>query len=149
MKKILDKAGKQLSGIAKQAVKQVGQEVVEIPKGAGKQVIGIESTGESPIVEAMTHSNGKTKEVSPEEKKKIEAIAREGVKEMEEKMKMLREERKHGGIEKVQPKTPPKVEVTEPGQRFLPRSPQRGPKLAMPGKKGPGEKGAEILRNRR
>ncbi len=149
MKRVIKKTGKQLTGIAKQTVKQVGQEVIEVPKGVGRQAVGFDTQKPSPIVEAMTHSDGKTKDVSPEEKKKTEAITKERVKKIEEEMKMLRERREFKGVKETQKENPPKVKISEPGQRILPESPSKTPRLAMPGRKGPGEKGAEIIKSRR
>jgi hypothetical protein len=126
----------------KKIIKPAVEELEKIGETAKKQIIGKQEAGESVMVEVMTHSDGRTGEVSPEEERKMrreELRGLERVKEEAEKESKKTEEkgaaRLQGQQEVIQQPGEPFKELVEP-----PTKPARG---APPG--GPaGRKGPEV-----
>lgn len=142
MKRIIKKAGKQLAELSKESVKDTAKSVANIPGSSVKHAAGIQQK-ESPIVEVMTKEDGKSKDISADEEKKILGKTKQKVDAIEQEMKRHREEREQKYQERLKEQFSKEKEVVEPGKPILPpSSPSRG----KPPKRG--TKSPEMVRKK-
>jgi len=125
---IVKKAGKKAAEEAKRAVKQIGHELIEIPKEAAKQVTGTQT---SPISE-MVSKGGTPAPVNPaqmkvEEKARLTYLEKEL--EVLSQKKKLAEQQRQVALQ-AQP-APPKPSLVEPTTK-----PKRGAPPGIAGKQG-------------
>lgn len=126
---IVKKAGKKAAEEAKRAAKQVGHELVEIPKEAANQVTGTQTT---PISEVIS-KGGTSAPVNPaqmkaHEKARLSYLEKE-LQELSQKKK-LAEQQRQAAVLAAQP-APPKPSLVEPTTR-----PKRGLLAGLKGKQG-------------
>ena|SRR3990170_7328957 len=108
---------------AKRVLVRIGEEIAEVPKHAGTQVVGSEAHP-SPVVEALQG----VKDVTPEEKKKAEAFARQRTQELSDEMARLRHERERRDSKRLE--EAPEEILVKPGKPIA--VPSSRPKMGMP-----------------
>lgn len=137
MKRLAKSVARQAGGLAKSVAKQVAQDVGEIPKDVGKDIIGVKTGDtapkESPIVEAMQQSDGKTLVLSKEEEDKITQEGLERVKKLETEIDKHRQQRIVRETESQQVEPANEEQALKLGESVIPSSkPTRGAVLQSP-----------------
>jgi hypothetical protein len=122
---ILKKAGKQAAQLAKDIAKSGTRELLEIPKRAPAEIVGVKLNQPSPIMEAIKESKVKPGGVSYRGLKNVEKIEVEMA-----RLRRLREEEIKKSQQTEVVETVPRL--SEPGKPILPSSPSRGPKIGGP-----------------
>jgi hypothetical protein len=143
MSTLAKRLGKKAKEEAKKTAKQVGAEMVEIPKGIVTQATGAAKT-ESPIVEAMLQKTEDTKNLPKEINGKK---AQKTLDYLQKELEKLRAEKKME--EKQRAQQPAEATVPEKPEPLEEPTPKRKVGLPQFGRKGKTKGTGEMIKSRR